>query len=72
ANGDKPFYGITSISYSDNQEIENQYGAGNMPVSRGFGQYTAEASLTLTMEEVEKIQESVATARLQDIPEFNL
>lgn len=72
SNGSTPFFGITSVSYSDSQEMENNYGAGNMPTSRGYGNYTAEASVSLTMEEVEKIQAAVPSGRLQDLPEFDL
>lgn len=72
SNGNTPFFSIKKVSYKDNQEIENNYGAGNMPVSRGFGNYSAECTITLAMEEVEKIQGSVPSGRLQDVPEFDL
>jgi len=72
SNGTTPFFGIKKISYSDNQEMENNYGAGNMPTSRGFGNYAAVSSITLTMEEVERIQAAIPSGRLQDLPEFDL
>lgn len=72
SNSTLPFFGVTKIAYNDEQEIENNYGAGSFPSSRGFGNYKAEASITVTMEEVEKLQASVPSGRLQDIPEFDL
>jgi hypothetical protein len=64
--------GVTNISYSDAQEIEDVYGAGVNPVGRGFGNYTAEATVTLYMEELESIKLIAPNGRLQDIPEFNI
>lgn len=72
SNATMPLFGVTSISYSDSLEIENNYGAGSMPTSRGYGNYTAECTLTVTMEEVEKMQAAVPSGRLQDIAEFDL
>ena len=65
-----PVAGITAIEYSDEQEIEDNYGAGTMPVNRGFGKYKATAKLTLFMEEVEAITALAPNGRLQNLPEF--
>ncbi len=67
-----PIAGITAIEYSDEQEIEDNYGAGTMPVNRGFGKYKANAKMTLYMEEVEAITALAANGRLQNIPEFDV
>lgn len=64
--------GITSVSYSETEEMEDNFGAGNRPVSRGYGAITTEASLTLQMEEVEALQEASPDGRLQSIPEFDV
>jgi hypothetical protein len=64
--------GITAINYSDKQEIDNIYGAGNKPVSRGFGRITYEGSITLSMEEVKGLEKISPTGRIQDIPEFTI
>lgn len=64
--------GITAVSYSEEQEMENNYGAGNRPVSRGYGRITSEASITLDMTEIEALQQLVPSGRLQDIPEFDV
>lgn len=67
-----PIVGITSISYSDEQEMEDNYGAGKFPVNRGLGNITTEASITLYMAEIEALQDAVPSGRLQDIPEFDI
>lgn len=64
--------GVTSISYNETQEMQDNFGAGNRPVSRGYGRIQAEGSLTLHAEEVEALQAAVTTGRLQDIPEFDV
>lgn len=48
--------GITAISYGNKQEKVNNYGAGTAPVSRGYGKREPNASVTLEMKEVERIQ----------------
>lgn len=65
-----PFYGITEIEYTDNQEISNVYGAGSRPVSRGYGKITFTGSCTMSMEDLEKLQKASPTGRIQDLPEF--
>lgn len=64
--------GVTEINYSDDQEMQNNYGGGNQPVSRGYGQITYEASISMHMEEVEAITAVAPNRRLQDIPEFDI
>ncbi len=51
--------GVTAISYGHKQGKTNNYGAGVNPVSRGYGKREPEASLTLEMKEVERIQAAV-------------
>lgn len=67
-----PVAGVTAIEYSDDQEMEDNYGAGTMPVNRGFGKYKAMAKITLYMEEVEAITSLATGGRLQNIPEFDI
>lgn len=42
-----PVVGILSIEYTRKQKKENNYGAGNQPVSRGYGNYEYEGSIEL-------------------------
>ena len=42
-----PVVGILSIEYKRKQKKENNYGAGNQPVSRGYGMYEYEGSIEI-------------------------
>lgn len=65
--------GITELSYGDNTEKENAYGAGNMPIGRGEGNYSATCSITLFKEEADALQISLGPGkRLQDIAPFDM
>jgi hypothetical protein len=64
--------GITSINYSEDQDMEDFYGAGNYPVSRGYGKIKATGDVTLMMEEVEALQKAAPGGRLQAIPAFDI
>lgn len=72
SNGTLPLIGITSVSYSQSQEKENIYGAGVYPVARGRGNKAAEASITVYMEELIKIQRALASRNLEDMEQFDL
>ena len=63
--------GILKIAYSDNKEIQNEHGAGDMPIGESEGSYTAEGSIELTVEERLALQKSLPTGkRIQDIGAF--
>ena len=51
--------GITEIEYNDSVEKENVYGAGKFPIGRSEGNYAATASITLLLEEVNALQNSL-------------
>ena len=67
-----PVVGITSIEYDVKQNMENIYGAGNKPVSRGYGKFEPTAKITLLMEEIEAITAVSPLGTLQAIPEFDI
>jgi len=67
-----PFAGVTAIEYEDKQEMKDIMGAGNRPVSRSYGNYSASAKVTLLMEEIENIQKVAPGGVLQRIPEFDI
>ncbi len=67
-----PVVGITAIDYEEKQGMENIYGAGRFPVSRGYGKVEPTAKMTILMEELENIQSVAPNGRLQDIPEFDI
>lgn len=70
--GRVPVFGVTAISYNEEEEMEENYGKGNRPVSRGFGNITTTGSITLDMAEVEALQAASPTGRLQDLNEFDV
>ncbi|HMG89270.1 MAG TPA: hypothetical protein VK589_04400 [Chryseolinea sp.] len=65
-----PVIGVTAIKYSDPQEITLNHATGHKPTSRGFGTVTPEGSITLTMEEVERLSQAAPSGRIQNIPDF--
>lgn len=62
--------GITQVTYDDEQEMQDNYGQGNYPVSRATGKITYTGSITLHMTEVEALQAASPTGRIQDLKEF--
>jgi hypothetical protein len=64
--------GIIGIKYDDEEEMEDQYGAGNRPVSRGHGNIKCTGSITLLSEEVVALENVAPNGRLQEIPEFDI
>jgi len=64
--------GVTGITYDDTQAIEDNFGAGNHVVERGFGQIETTGSLTLHMSELERLTSIAPDRRLQNIPEFDV
>jgi hypothetical protein len=63
--------GISKIAYDDEQDKENVYGAGKMPIGQSEGNYKAKASIELTLEERLAIQNSLPFGvRIQDIAPF--
>jgi hypothetical protein len=68
----QPVIGISAISYKEDEEMEEVFGAGQRAVARGYGNITNEGSLTLHMNEIESLQASSPDGRLQSIPEFDI
>ena len=67
-----PVVGITAIEYAETQAMENVYGAGSYPVSRGYGKVEPSAKITMLMEEVESLMAAAPQGRLNQIPEFDI
>lgn len=63
--------GIVEFSYTDEQEKDNEFGAGKYTLGQSEGNYKAMASITLYSEELVAIQKSIPKGmRIQDIPPF--
>jgi hypothetical protein len=67
-----PVVGVTAIDYSDPQEINLNHGTGTLPISRGFGPVNPQASITLTMKEVQRLSAVAPGGRIQNIPDFDI
>jgi len=67
-----PVIGMTSIDYSDPQDITLNYGTGQQPVSRGFGAVKPQASVTLTMKEIQRLTNAAPGGKIQNIPDFDI
>lgn len=50
-----PVIGITKIEYKNKQKKENNYGMGDKPISRGYGNVEPDAKITLYLDEWNKI-----------------
>ena len=64
--------GVVDIKYDDMQQMQDNKGAGEFPVSRGYGNIEAKASITLEMAEVEALQAAAPQGRINKIPEFDI
>lgn len=63
--------GIRKIAYDDEQDMDNEYGGGTMPIGQSEGNYSAKASIELTIEERLAILSSLPPGkRIQDIAAF--
>ncbi|MGD9809638.1 MAG: hypothetical protein AB7E76_02840 [Deferribacterales bacterium] len=52
-------YGVTEISYDDEQAIEARYGKGSKPRGYGRGNYKGSGSMTMDRDEYERLRKSL-------------
>lgn len=64
--------GITGIKYEMKQEKSNEYGLGELPVSRSYGVKEPSGSITLLGSAVEALRASISNGDLTDIPPFDI
>jgi len=67
-----PMASVSAISYVETQEKANNKGAGNRPVSRGQGSIEVEASITLSMNDVEALRDVAPDGSLVKLPAFEI
>lgn len=65
-----PIVEVTEINYSAVQNITLNYGTGNQPTSRSYGNVEPVASITISMKEFNNIVALAPLGRIQDIPDF--
>jgi hypothetical protein len=66
--GTSPVVGITAIQYGETREKKDNYGLGVRPVSRGYGQVAATASITLLAEEVKALEDIAPNGDITALP----
>ena len=65
-----PLIGIQEISYDEEQEMEENYGAGPFPIGWGAGNFKFTAKMRLYREEILTLQAAAPFAKLSLIPPF--
>ena len=69
---DVPVAGVTAITYTGEQEKNNNMGSGDEPVSRGRGSKNYTGSIDLSMNTVEALRDVATNGDLLDLPMFNI
>lgn len=69
-DSDLTLAGVSSIKWNKARKIESNYGLGGKPVSRGFGNWTYTASITMDYETQQTLRSTYGS--LIDIGEFDL
>jgi hypothetical protein len=69
---DVPMASATAITYTETQDVQYNKGAGDRPVSVGVGSIEAEASITLSMNDVEALRSVALDGSLLKIPFFDI
>lgn len=67
-----PVVSISKITYNQKQEKKNNYGQGSFAVSRGQGVVEADASIELSMNDIEAIRDVALDGSLLNIPAFDI
>lgn len=67
-----PVVGVSKVSYSLERKLEHNYGAGDEPVSRGYGNKTYEGAVTLQMEEIERLRSVSSDGTMLGLGVFDL
>jgi hypothetical protein len=70
--GGTPVAGITEINYEAKRNIQNIYGIGSEPVSRGYGAKEYSASITIKWEEVQALIALAPDGDITQIPTFTI
>lgn len=67
-----PLAGVSTINYTETQDKTNNYGTGNRPVSRGHGAIMCEASMEISMNDVERLRDASTDRSLLSLPAFDI
>lgn len=64
--------GITGITYSDKQDIVENFSTGTKATSVGFGQVKPIATITMTLEAIQQISNIAPEGKIQNIGFFDI
>jgi hypothetical protein len=67
-----PFNLITAISYSDSREKEKVYGSGDKPIGTGYGNYSADGSITLLKDAMKALQNAAPQGDITLLDPFDV
>ncbi len=67
-----PMIGVTAIDYADPQDINGNWSTGQHMTSVGFGQVKPVASITMTLELIQSLQNVAPLGKIQNIPFFDI
>ena len=67
-----PLVGIISISYSEEQQKDENYGLGVEPISRGYGIKKYSASMEVYIDELQAFISAAPNKSLTQIPPFDI
>jgi hypothetical protein len=67
-----PLQGITAISWSEEQQKDDNYGLGVEPISRGYGMKKYTASMEVYLDEVMAFIAAAPNKSLMQIPPFDI
>lgn len=70
--GTTPLIGVKSINYDEEQDMDNNYGAGPFPIGQGLGNFKPTADIELYKEEIEPIIRLAPMNKIQLIPAFTI
>ena len=70
--GGVPVVSASAINYTESQEVTNNYGTGNRPVSVGLGVIETDASMEMDMADVEALRAESDSGSLLDLPFFDI
>ena len=67
-----PIPSVSSVTYTEEQTKENNFGAGKRPISRGHGTINASASIEMSMNDVERLRDEAPNGSLLALPAFDI
>lgn len=63
-----PIIEFSSLEYSKNQDMQNNYGAQSLPTSVGIGQVNYTGSITMSRKEYDRLSRVSPSGDLQNLP----